>query len=78
MGREMAHQEFGIAQLRRVEKMLADIATTEAAPKVEGKQAFLLMSPDPVKVKEFLKTNAKPEAPTEPLDDGEADDDAAE
>ena len=65
MGREMAHQEFGIATLRRVEKMLSDIATTEAAPKIEGKQAFLLLSPDAVKIKEYLKTNAPPEAPTE-------------
>jgi len=69
MGRELAHQEFGMATLKRVEKMLSDIAISEAPPKVEGKQAFLLMAPDPVKVKEFLKTNAKPEAPTEPLVD---------
>ncbi|NJL25376.1 MAG: translation initiation factor IF-3 [Calothrix sp. SM1_5_4] len=69
MGRELAHQEFGIATLRRVEKMLADIAVTESAPKVEGKQAFLLLAPDPVKVKEYLKTKPKPEAPLEPLED---------
>ena len=69
MGREMAHQEFGIAALRRVEKMLSDIATTEAAPKVEGKQAFLLLSPDAVKVKEYLKTNEKPAGPAEGEDE---------
>lgn len=73
MGRELAHQEFGIATLRRVEKMLADIAITESSPKVEGKQAFLLLAPDPVKVKEYLKTHAKPEAPLEPLDDDNDD-----
>jgi translation initiation factor IF-3 len=72
MGRELAHQEFGMATLKRVESMLADIAVTEAAPKVEGKQAFLLMAPDPVKVKEFLKTQPKPEAPLEPLEDEQA------
>jgi translation initiation factor IF-3 len=73
MGRELAHQEFGMATLKRVEKMLSDIATTESAPKVEGKQAFLLLSPDPVKVKEYLKTQPKPEAPTESLKDEDED-----
>ena len=71
MGRELAHQEYGIATLRRVEKVLSDIATTETSPRVEGKQAHLLLSPDPVKVKEFLKSNAKPEAPAEPLEDAD-------
>lgn len=75
MGRELAHQEFGLATLKRVEKMLSDIAISEAPPKVEGKQAFLLMSPDPIKVKEYLKTNVKPEAPTEPLEDDIEDED---
>ncbi len=75
MGRELAHQEYGIATLRKVEKMLIDIAIVETSPRVEGKQAFLLLAPDPVKVKEYLKTNAKPEAPLEPLeDDGDEDD----
>ncbi|MBX3022434.1 MAG: translation initiation factor IF-3 [Bdellovibrionales bacterium] len=69
MGRELAHQEFGMATLRRVEKMLSDISITESAPKLEGKQAFLLLAPDPVKVKEFLKTQPKPDAPLEPLVD---------
>lgn len=69
MGRELAHQEFGMATLKRVEKALADVAMVETAPKLEGKQAFLLLAPDPVKVKEYLKTQPKPEAPTEPLDD---------
>ncbi len=74
MGRELAHQEFGMATLRRVEKMLSDIASTETVPKLEGKQAFLLMNPDPIKVKEYLKTNAKPEvAPDELVDEPEAE-----
>lgn len=74
MGRELAHQEYGIATLRKVEKMLADIAIVETSPRVEGKQAFLLLAPDPVKVKEYLKTNVKPEAPLEPLEEDEGDD----
>ncbi len=78
MGRELAHQEYGIATLRRVEKMLSDVALVETSPRVEGKQAFLLLAPDPVKIKEFLKTNAKPEAPAEPLDDAADGADEAE
>jgi translation initiation factor IF-3 len=61
MGRELAHQEYGMATLKRVETMLLDVGVVETPPKVEGKQAFLLMSPDPIKVKEYLKTHAKPE-----------------
>lgn len=77
MGRELAHQEFGMATLKRVQEMLMDVALVETTPKVEGKQAFLLLAPDPVKVKEYLKTKPKPEAPLEPLedDDGGEDDD---
>jgi len=68
MGRELAHQEYGMATLKRVRDMLMDVAMVETPPKVEGKQAFLLLAPDPVKVKEYLKNKPKPEAPTEPLE----------
>lgn len=79
MGRELAHQEFGMATLKRVENMLMDVAMVETSPRVEGKQAFLLLAPDPVKVKEFLKNKPKPEAPAEPLESGdEAHDDDQE
>lgn len=71
MGRELAHQEYGMATLKRVETMLMDVAMVETSPRVEGKQAFLLLAPDPMKVKEYLKNKPKPEAPTEPLEDVE-------
>ena len=58
--------------------MLNDIAIVETSPRVEGKQAFLLLAPDPVKVKEYLKTNAKPEAPLEALEDDIDEDDEKE
>ncbi len=61
MGRELAHQEFGMKTLRRVLDMLMDVAMVETPPKLEGKQAFLLLAPDPVKVKEYLKKQPKPE-----------------
>lgn len=69
MGRELAHQEYGMATLKRVEKMLTDIALVETPPRVEGKQAFLLLAPDPIKVKEYLKTHAKPEIKPEEIED---------
>jgi translation initiation factor IF-3 len=75
MGRELAHQEYGMATLKRVENMLMDVAMVETPPRVEGKQAFLLLAPDPMKVKEYLKTKPKPEAPLEPLVDEKDDED---
>ena len=75
MGRELAHQEFGMATLKRVENMLLDVALVETPPRVEGKQAFLLLAPDPIKVKEYLKKQPKPEVPEQPVDHG---DDASE
>lgn len=65
MGREMAHQEFGMATLKRVQEKLSALANVEVAPKLEGRQAFLLMAPDPVKIKEYLKNQEKPEEQTE-------------
>lgn len=68
MGRELAHQEFGMKTLKKVQEMLMDVAMVETPPKLEGKQAFLLLAPDPVKVKEYLKKQPKPEL-TEDKDD---------
>ncbi len=68
MGREMAHQEYGMKTLKKVQEMLMDVAMVETPPKLEGKQAFLLLAPDPLKVKEYLKKQPKPEL-TEDKDD---------
>ena len=35
-GRELAHQEFGVALLKRVEADLAEVGTVEQFPKMEG------------------------------------------
>ncbi len=82
MGRELAHQSFGMATLKRVESMLIDIALVETPPRLEGKQAFLLLAPDPIKVRDYLKAHPKPEPPAQPVDIGDApdtdDDDAVE
>lgn len=44
-GREMAHQEIGKAQLERIIKDTAEIASVEQAPKVEGRQMGMLLGP---------------------------------
>ncbi|MEW5893038.1 MAG: translation initiation factor IF-3 [Pseudomonadota bacterium] len=44
-GREMAHQEFGVAQLKRIETDLAELGTVEQFPKLEGRQMVMVMAP---------------------------------
>jgi translation initiation factor IF-3 len=58
-GREMAHQEVGLGTLSKMIELLKDLAIVEAAPKMEGRQMFALLAPDPAKVKEYLKLHPK-------------------
>ena len=44
-GREMAHQEFGMAQLKRVEADLTELGVVEQYPKLEGRQMVMVLSP---------------------------------
>ena len=44
-GREMAHQELGMAMLKRIEQDLIDIATVEQFPKMEGRQLIMVLAP---------------------------------
>lgn len=44
-GREMAHLGLGMEVLNRFKKDLADIGKVEAEPKMEGKQAMMLIGP---------------------------------
>ncbi|MBX7232307.1 MAG: translation initiation factor IF-3 [Bdellovibrionales bacterium] len=57
MGRELAHQELGYNLLKKVSASLLEVALVETPPKMEGKQLFSIYAPDPVKVKEYLKTH---------------------
>lgn len=59
-GREMAHQELGFKLLKKVMEVLGDVAMTEAPPKMEGRQMFILLAPDAMKVKDYLKLHPKP------------------
>ncbi len=44
-GREMAHQELGIQLLERLEKDLEPHGTVEQRPKLEGRQAVMVLAP---------------------------------
>lgn len=57
LGREMAHQEFGIQLMKKAMEFVQDLSMVETQPKMEGKQMFTLIAPDPVKIKDFLKSN---------------------
>lgn len=44
-GREMAHRDLGARLLKRVEEDLADIATVEQFPRMEGRQMIMVLAP---------------------------------
>lgn len=44
-GREMAHQELGLRYLERAEQDLQDIVVVESSPKVEGRNAIMIVAP---------------------------------
>lgn len=57
MGRELAHQEVGHELIARAIDYVKDLAQVESSPKMEGKSMFLMLGPDPLKVKDYLKAN---------------------
>jgi len=44
-GREMAHQELGVALLKRVEADLAALGQVEQWPRLEGRQMVMILAP---------------------------------
>ncbi len=44
-GREMVHQELGLAVLNRVRDQLLELAKVEEFPKMEGRQMTMVMAP---------------------------------
>ena len=44
-GREMAHQDIGMAQLKRIEADLGELAVVEQFPKLEGRQMVMMLAP---------------------------------
>lgn len=79
MGREMAHQELGMELMKKAIAFVNDLAMVETNPKMEGKQMFLLLAPDPLKIKDYMKAHPNKskqdtkelEALTEDEDEGE-------
>ncbi len=49
-GREIAHRELGIDNLKEVATQLGDIAKLEQMPRWMGKQASIIIAPDKVKI----------------------------
>lgn len=45
-GREMAHQDIGFDLLKRMVEELSDISKVEFAPKKEGRQIMMVLSPE--------------------------------
>ena len=44
-GREMVHQDLGLAVLNRVRDQLVELAKIEEFPKMEGRQMTMVMAP---------------------------------
>jgi translation initiation factor IF-3 len=44
-GREMAHQELGMAVLQRVKAELESVAKVESEPRLEGRQMVMVLAP---------------------------------
>jgi len=44
-GREMAHQELGMALLNKVKDQTEPIAKVEAYPRLEGRQMVMVLAP---------------------------------
>jgi len=44
-GREMAHQEIGLQMIERIKTDLIDLAVVEQHPRMEGRQAVMVMGP---------------------------------
>jgi translation initiation factor IF-3 len=59
-GREITHQELGMALLIRLKDELADSILVESMPKLEGKQMIMMIAPGKKKV--AAKPAAAPEA----------------
>jgi translation initiation factor IF-3 len=61
-GREIAHRELGLDNLRKVADALADIAKVEQTPRWMNKAASIIMAPDKVKVEAYKRKLEKEKA----------------
>jgi translation initiation factor IF-3 len=61
-GREIAHKEIGLQNLRNVADALLDISKVEQTPRWMGKQASIIMSPDRPKIEAIKRKLEKEKA----------------
>jgi translation initiation factor IF-3 len=54
-GREITHQELGMALLNRIRDELADLILVEQFPKLEGRQMIMMIAPGKKKVAQPAK-----------------------
>ena len=62
-GREITHQELGMALLQRIRDELADLIVVEQFPKLEGRQMIMMIAPGKKKPGGTSKPEAAPQAP---------------
>ncbi len=60
-GREITHKELGQAILDDVSKDVKDVGVVEQTPRMEGRQMFMILAPNP-KVAQRARDRAKQEA----------------
>ncbi len=65
LGRELAHQDLGMDLMKKAIDFVKDVSVLESNPKLEGKQMYILLAPDQVKIKDYLKAN--PNLKSQPL-----------
>ncbi len=63
-GREITHQELGMALLQRIRDELADLIVVEQFPKLEGRQMIMMIAPGKKKPGAG-KADTAPQAPVE-------------
>jgi translation initiation factor IF-3 len=61
-GREIAHRDIGLANLKDVSVALADIAKLEQTPRWMGKQASIMLAPDRPKIEAIKRKLEKEKA----------------
>ena len=61
-GREIAHRDLGLQNLRQVADALADLCKIEQTPRWFGKQASIIVAPDKVKVEAIKRKLEKEKA----------------
>jgi len=63
-GRQLAHQEFGLAVLQKMKELLDDVAVVEKEPNLEGRALIVIFAPDRRKISSLSKQHAEDQTDT--------------